>query len=112
RLPEVRFGVGGMRSVARAEVLAALGMTRQAVETLEATDLRRVNLAGLAEPGFVVWVRGLLAQARLWTQLGETQRAIAAYDQVLRWWEGADGIAAAEVRQARQELGRLRDAPR
>ncbi len=112
RLPEVRFGVGGMRSVARAEVLAALGMTRQAVETLEATDLRRVNLAGLAEPGFVVWVRGLLAQARLWTQLGETQRAIAAYDQFLRWWEGADGIAAAEVRQARQELGRLRDAPR
>lgn len=112
RLPEVRFGVGGMRSVARAEVLAALGMTRQAVETLEATDLRRVNLAGLAEPGFVVWVRGLLAQARLWTQLGETQRAIAAYEQFLRWWEGADGIAAAEVRQARQELGRLRDAPR
>jgi len=112
RNPAVRFGVGGMRSVARAEVLAAVGMTREAVETLEATDLARVNQPGLAEPGLVIWTRAWMARARLWTQLGDTPRAIAAYEQFLRYWDGADGAAAAEVRQARLELGRLRDAPR
>jgi len=101
-----------MRSVARAEVLTAVGELLQAAETLEATEIDRLNSPGLVEPGLVVWVRSWLARARLWTQLGETARAIASYETFLRWWGEADGIAAAEVRQARLELGRLRDAPR
>ncbi len=112
RNPAIRFGVGGMRSVARAEVLAALGMTRQAAETLEATDILRINQSGIAEPGYTLWVRSWLARARLWSQLGERERARAAYEEFIRRWAGADGVAAAEVRQARLELGRLTDAPR
>jgi len=111
RNPAVRFSVGGMRSVARAEVLAAVGMTRQAVETLEASEPARFNRTGIAEPGYAIWVRSWLARARLWTQLGETARAVAAYEEFIRRWADADGPAAAEVRQARMELGRLRDAP-
>lgn len=111
RNPAIRFGVGGMRSVARAEVLAAVGMTRQAVETLEATDLARINQSGIAEPGYAIWVRSGLARARLWAGLGETARAITAYEEFLRRWAHAEGPPAAEVRQARAELGRLRDAP-
>lgn len=111
RNPRIRFGMGGLRSVARAEVLAAVGRTRQAVETLEATDLERINPSGLAEPGYAVWVRSWLTRGRLWAQVGERARAIAAYEEFLRWWADADGPAAEEVRQARLELGRLTDAP-
>ena len=111
RSPTVRFGVGGLRSVAKAEVLAAVGLPRLAAENLEATTLDRINLTGLAEPGYPIWVRGKLAQARLWTQAGETAKAIAAYEDFISRWANATGVAAAEVRQARLELGRLRDAP-
>ncbi len=107
----IRFGVGGMRSVARAEVLAAVGMPEQAAETLEATGVDRLNQSGIAEPGYAVWVRSWLARARLWAQVGDRARAVTAYQTFLRLWASADGVAAEEVRQARLELGRLTDAP-
>jgi serine/threonine-protein kinase len=110
RNPAVRFGSGGMRTIARAELLARLGMTRQAVETYEAIEAHRINRAGLADPGFAVLVRTLLTRARLWRQLGERDKAIAAYEEFLEQWKHADGVAAKQVSEARQELGALRDA--
>ncbi len=112
RNPSVRFGIGGMRSIARAEVLAALRLTRQAAETYEATSVNRINQAGLAEPGYAMWVRTWLERARLWAELGERDKAVTAYEEFLRRWKDADGAAATQVSLARQELGRLKDAPR
>jgi hypothetical protein len=112
RIPTIRFGVGGMRSVARAEVLAAVGRDRLAAETLDATEPSRFIQSGLAEPGYAVWVRSLLARARLWRKLGETERAVASYEEFIGRWANADGIAAQQVSEARRELAQLKDAPR
>jgi tetratricopeptide (TPR) repeat protein len=110
-LRKARFGLGGMRSVARAEVLDAVGLTRQAAETYEATEMNRINRTSLSEPGYAVWVRTFLARARLWAELGERDKAVAAYEQFIRRWADADGVAAKQVAQARQELAQLRDSP-
>jgi hypothetical protein len=71
----------------------------------------RINRNGLVEPGITIWIRSLVAQARLWAKLGEREKAIAAYEEFLRRWKDADGSAAKQVAQARSELARLRDAP-
>lgn len=112
RNPRTRFGFGGMRSVARAEVLTALGQQRRAAETFDATSVERINQNGLAEPGYPIWVRTWMARARLWAQVGERDRAIAAYEEFIRRWKDADGSAAEEVVQARKELAQLRDPPK
>jgi tetratricopeptide (TPR) repeat protein len=112
RNPNLRFGAGGMRTIARIELLARLGMTRQAAESYEALDAHRINRAGLAEPGYAVLVRTLLTRARLWRQLGERDKAIASYEEFIRRWKDADSVAAQQVNQARQELAALKDAPR
>ena len=105
------FSFGGMRTIARAEVLERLGITRQAAETYAAITPTRINRNGLIEPGLTIWIRSLVAQARLWAKLGEREKAIAAYEEFLRRWKNADGSAAKQVAQARAELARLRDAP-
>ena len=110
-LRKARFGFGGMRSVARAEVLERLGLVRQAAETYEATELDRINRTGLVEPGLAVWVRTWLSRARLWAQLGERDRAIAAYEEFIRLWSEADGASKRLVDEAKHELATLRDAP-
>jgi hypothetical protein len=112
RKPEVRFGSGGLRSVARAIVWESLGSPRTAAETYEAVTVQRINFSRLSEPGFAIWVRDLLAQARLWSTLGENARAINAYEEFIRRWKDADGVAAQQVKEAVQELARLKDAPR
>jgi TolB-like protein len=111
RNPAVRFGAGGLRSLARAELLARLGNSRQAAETYEAIEPNRINRAALAEPGYTVLQRSQLTRARLWRQEGEREKAIAAYEEFLRRWAESDGVAAAQVREARAELAALRDAP-
>jgi tetratricopeptide (TPR) repeat protein len=108
-LRKVRFGMGGMRSVARADVLNRIGLVRQAAESYEATSPRRFNEAAWAEPGYALWVRSLHDRARLWVQLGERDKAIAAYNEFILRWRNADGAAADEVRQAKSELSVLRD---
>ena len=110
-LKDANFSFGGMRTITRAEVLERLGITRRAAETYAAVSPFRVNRNGLVEPGLAVWVRSLHAQARLWTKLGEREKAIAAYEEFLRRWKDADGAAARQVAQARAELSKLRDAP-
>jgi eukaryotic-like serine/threonine-protein kinase len=109
RNPAVRFGVGGIRSLARAEALARLGLHRQAAESYEAIEPSRVNRAALAEPGYAMIVRSLLTRARLWREVGEREKAIAAYEEFLLRWRNADGVAARQVAEARQELASLRD---
>jgi serine/threonine-protein kinase len=110
-LRDANFSLGGMRTVARAEVLERLGITRQAAETYAAITPHRINRNGLVEPGLAIWVRSLVAQARLWAKLGERDKAIAAYEEFLRRWKDADGSAAKQVSQAQSELAKLRDAP-
>jgi tetratricopeptide (TPR) repeat protein len=110
-LQRATFSFGGMRTIARAEVLERLGITRQAAETYAAITPTRINRNGLIEPGLTIWIRSLVAQARLWAKLGEREKAIAAYEEFLRRWKSADGSAAKQVAQARAELARLRDAP-
>jgi len=107
-----RYSLGGMRGVARAEVLTQLGLARQAAETYDAMKADHLQRTALAEPGFAVWVRSLLAKARLWKQLGEREQAIAAYEEFIVRWKSADGASAKLVDEARRELAQLRDAPR
>ncbi|HYV99574.1 MAG TPA: serine/threonine-protein kinase [Gemmatimonadaceae bacterium] len=109
-LAKAQFALGGMRTMARAEVLASLGLTRQAAETYEATGPERFLKYGLAEPGYTVWVRSFLARARLWKEAGEREKAVKAYEQFLTRWKSADGVAAKQVSEARQELAQLKDA--
>jgi hypothetical protein len=111
RKPSVRFAAGGMRTIARADILAGLGLSRQAAEVLDALEPARINRASLAEPGFTVWVRSFLTRARLWRQVGERDRAEAAYEEFIRRWQNADGVAAEQVSEARKELAQLRDSP-
>jgi tetratricopeptide (TPR) repeat protein len=106
------YSLGGMRGVARAEVLTQLGLTRQAAETYDAMKADHLMRTALAEPGFAVWVRSLLAKARLWKQLGERDKAMAAYQEFILRWKNADGAAAKLVGEAKQELGQLTDAPK
>lgn len=105
-----QFSLGGMRSMARAEVLDAVGLTRQAAETYEAMNPARFARGGLAEPGYTIWVRSYLARARMWKEVGERDKAIAAYEEFIRRWKNADGVAAKQVSEAKQELAQLRDA--
>lgn len=111
RSPGVRFGSGGMRTLARAETMERLGRTRQAVETYEAIVPSRVNSAAFTDPGFALLVRTTLTRARLWKELGERQRAIDTYRDFINRWQHADESAAELVRVARQELAALLDSP-
>jgi hypothetical protein len=108
----VSFSIGGMRTMARAEVLASLGLTRQAAESYDAMSADRIIRSGLAEPGYTIWVRSFLERARLWKQAGEREKAIQAYEEFITRWSRADGVAAKQVGEAKQELAQLRDAAR
>jgi hypothetical protein len=107
-----RYSLGGMRGVARAEVLARLGLTSQAVATYDAMKPDHLIRSSLAEPGFAVWVRSLLAKARLLKQLGDRDKAIAAYEEFIQRWKDADGAALKQVNEAKQELAQVRDSPK
>jgi hypothetical protein len=111
-LAKSQFSLGGMRTMARAEVLDALGLTRQAAESYEAMSPERMTRFGLAEPGYTVWVRSFLGRARMWKDVGERDKAIKAYEEFIVRWKNADGVAAKQVSEARQELAQLRDARR
>ncbi len=54
----------------------------------------------------------MLTKARLWRELNENTKAIAAYEEFISRWKDADGVAAQQVKEAVQELARLKDAPR
>jgi len=105
-----RLGLAGMRTVLRAEVIAALGDAREAAGQYEALHPSRFN-ASLVDPGYTVYVRSFAARARLYEQLGEREKAIAAWEEFLRRWEKGDADTEPARREARTALQRLRDQP-
>lgn len=105
-----RLGMAGMRTVLRAEVIEALGNTREAAANYAAIHPARFNSA-LVDPGYTVFVRTFAARARLLEQLGERDLAIAAWEEFLRRWEKGDAETEPARREARTALQRLRDQP-
>lgn len=108
----VRLGLAGLRTVARAEVLEVLGDKRGAIAQYEAIHPSRFNTTFI-DPGFAVYVRTFAARARLYEQVGDRDKAIAAWQEFLRRWEKGDSITEPARAEARAALQRLRDsAPR
>jgi serine/threonine-protein kinase len=105
----VTMSMGGIRVVAQAEVRALLGDLRGAAATYEAIDPKSFQI-GLVEPGPALYTRSFLARARVYEQLNDKPRAIAAYEKFASAWEGADPSLHGELREARAAIARLRDA--
>jgi tetratricopeptide (TPR) repeat protein len=107
---KARLGMAGMRTVLRAEIIAALGDAREAAGQYEALHPSRFN-GSLVDPGHTVYVRSFAARARLYEQLGEREKAIGAWEEFLRRWEKGDADTEPARREARTALQRLRDEP-
>ncbi len=106
------FGMAGMRTMTRAEVLAGMGDLRTAVGNYEALDPKRFVMNTANEPGLTMYVRSFAARARLYEQLGEPDKALAAFEKFLKLWPVDDPLTARERSEARAAIARLRDAPR
>jgi tetratricopeptide (TPR) repeat protein len=98
------------RWVARAQVLTELGDPRGALAMYEVLDPRRFTEFGLVDPGPALYARSFLARGRLYEELGDRARAVAAYDRFLALWKDADPELDGQRREAREALARLRDA--
>ncbi|MBX3173640.1 MAG: protein kinase [Gemmatimonadaceae bacterium] len=105
------FSLGGMRAVARAEVLAAVGEREKAIGYFESLTPARMNF-NFIEPGFAVYTRSYLARARLYEEAGDYAKAITAIEEFLARTEPGDSSIEPERRQARAQLNRLRDRGR
>ena len=55
-------------------------------------------------------LRSFLARGQLYEQLGERQKAAAAYERFVALWRDADPALQPQVRRAREALARVRDA--
>jgi hypothetical protein len=104
--------MGGMRVLARADVMERLGDPAVAVGYYEALDPSRFNLSAIVSPGMTLYVRSFFALGRLYEQLNEPIRARAAYEKFLAWWPVEDPITATERAAAKAALNRLRDRAR
>ncbi len=104
------LGMNGMRLVARAEVMAALGDARRAVQIYETIDPSRFGSGSTPEPGWPVYVRSFLSRARLYEQLGEKERAVASYERFLALWKDAEAPLQPQLREAREAIAKIRDA--
>jgi serine/threonine-protein kinase len=108
-LRTVRFSFAGLRAIARAEVLTAVGNTEWALAYYEALDPSRFNANGLGEPGFAAYTRSFATRARLYEERREADKAIAAWQEFLRRTEAGDAIIEPQRAEARAALQRLRD---
>lgn len=109
---KARLGFAGLRTVMRAEVLEVLGDKRGAIAQYEAMHPSRF-VSTFVDPGYAVYVRTFAARARLYEQVGERDKAIAAWQDFLRRWETGDSITEPARAEASAALQRLRDsAPR
>lgn len=106
------IGMAGLRVYARAEAAAGIGDARKAVALYEAVDPSRFADINVGEPGYAMYVRSFLARARLYEQLGETDKAIKAYEEFATRWKDADAPLQGQVREARSAAARLRDNPK
>jgi tetratricopeptide (TPR) repeat protein/TolB-like protein/predicted Ser/Thr protein kinase len=106
-----RFSMGGLRTIARAEAMLALGDTARALGYFEGLESDRFTL-GFIEPSLGAYVRTFAARARIYEDRGESAKAIAAWEEYLRRFEYADGTVEAEKAEARAALRRLREVVR
>ena len=107
-----RLSYAGLRVVARASVLEAVGDTARALRYYEALDPVRFTVNGLAEPGFPMFTRTFAARARLYEARNERAKAIAAWQEFLRRTQDGDAIIEPQRREAQAALSRLQDQGR
>ena len=98
-----------MRWVARAEVLRAVGNLRGAAAIYESLDPSRFRANGTADPALPFYPRSFLERGQLYEQLGERDKAAAAYTRFLALWKDADPALQPQLAEARAGLVRLRD---
>ncbi|HMS02100.1 MAG TPA: hypothetical protein PKE51_03960, partial [Gemmatimonadaceae bacterium] len=108
-LATATVGLGGARVIARAEILARLGQPEGAVALLEGLNPQNFSVT-MVEPGFALYVRSRLTLGKLHEQLGQRDRALAAYAAFEQFWRNADPALHDELREARAAMQRLRDA--
>ena len=111
-LKRAALGMTGMRTVARATLMAELGDLRRAAQLYETIDPTRFAQTSVPETSWPVYVRSYLARARLYEQLGERERATASYERFLSLWKDAEAPLQPQLREAREALARLHDASR
>ncbi len=109
-LKKAAIGFNGMRMVARARVVAALGDLRLAASMYDAIDPAKFVVGSAPEVNWPIYIRSFLARARLNEQLGELAQARAAYERFATLWQGAEAPLQPQVRAAREAIARLRDA--
>jgi serine/threonine-protein kinase len=109
---KARLSFAGLRVVARAEALAAVGNRDWALRYLEALDAKRFSIMSLAEPGFAAFTRSFATRGRLYEEAGDRAKAITAYQEFLRRTEAGDAAIAPQRREVRAALDRLRDSTR
>ncbi len=102
--------MNGLRVIARAEVFTELGDARSAVAMYEAISPTRFAEGGVPEMGWPVYIRSFLARGRLYEQLGEREKAIAAYQEFLRYWGDGEAPVQPQLREAREGIARLKEA--
>ncbi|MDQ3698114.1 MAG: protein kinase [Gemmatimonadota bacterium] len=102
---------GGLDAYVEAEVLTAVGDARGAIATYEGIRPERYQVMVLPDPRWPLYARSFLARGRLYEQLGEPERAVAAYTRFLELWKEADPRLQPQLRDAREGLARLRDTP-
>ncbi|MDQ4079430.1 MAG: tetratricopeptide repeat protein, partial [Gemmatimonadota bacterium] len=100
----------GLAQFVQAEVYARLGDLRRAVRLYEAFDPEDFGVGGV-DPRWPFFARSFLARGQLYEQLGERQKAIAAYERFIELWKDASPELQEQLREARSGLARLRDAP-
>ena len=101
----------GFARFAQAEIFARLGDFRRAIAIYESMQRKDLGFAFGTDPKWPLYARSFLARGQLYEQLGDRQRAIAAYEEFLRIWREAAPELRDQVRQAREGIIRLRDAP-
>jgi tetratricopeptide (TPR) repeat protein len=101
-----------MRWVMRAEAFSELGDLRRAVAMYEVIEPSRLSseLTAGVDPGLALFARSYLGRGRIYEQLGEREKAAAAYGRFVALWKDADPALQPQVREARAGLARVRDA--
>ena len=96
--------------VARAQVLEELGDPRGALAVYEHIQPQNISHMGRVDVAFPLYARTLLARGRVYEELGEREKAAAAYRDFLETWRDADPALDPQKQEARAGLARLGDA--